>query len=154
MIALVETPSKVQGSARMIDKLTGEVQLAPTLTVGPTFDLVTLQASPDFYRWTVWPYYTEHISVYQRELLDCSGHSVVVVLFFFGQQLDGLLFSFSVAEEPDNPMHIVERQVAYHEQWLRNELGDCPYECAWGWVGEGGSPPPGPDTGLAVRYHR
>jgi hypothetical protein len=137
----------------MINKHTGDIQFDDNLIVGPGFKLSTLKSSQDFRSWVPWSHNDERSATFQRELLDSAGKPLTVVLSFFVQKLDSLVISYPIADEPENPIGPIARQIAFHEQWLRDELGNCPYDCAWGWVGDGGCAPPGPAHGLIVQYH-
>ena len=118
----------------MIDGLSGEVRLSETLIVAPSLTLTTFAALPEFALWKSSALFKGQITAYQRDMTDGVGRSFAVTLTFYGQKLYNILISFYVRQDTENPERSISQTASYHEQWLREELGDWPYQYPWGFV--------------------
>ncbi|MBA3867524.1 MAG: hypothetical protein H0X30_00060 [Anaerolineae bacterium] len=136
----------------MINKHNGDIQLSNELMIGSNFNLAAFTDSADFHLWEAHERNDEQDKSYQRNLLDIAGRPLTVLLSFYRMKLDAVFLSYQIADEPNNPIGPIARQFTFHESWLRNELGDAPYNYIWGWIGHGGCATPGPAHAIVVLF--
>ncbi len=118
----------------MIDKLSGEVRLSDTVIVGPSLKLATFAAFPESAFWTSSALFDGQITNYERDMMDGVGRPFAVTLTFDGQKLYHVLISFYARQDTEHPQRSISQPASFHENWLREKLGDWPYQYPWGYV--------------------
>ncbi len=121
----------------MIDKTTGEIRFAGNLTLGPHLNLAAFWASPDAAQWTIRR--IDLIEVYARPLLDEKGRKVTALLSFSDERLRSIDLYCAHLDKPDFPDIYTQEFMEFHEQLLREDLGDNHsqypwYQFSWGVV--------------------
>jgi hypothetical protein len=67
-------------------------------------------------------------------MMDEVGRPFAVTLTFHGQKLSDVLISFYARQDTENPKRSISQTASFHQNWLREELGDWPYQYPWGFV--------------------